>query len=187
MNPWLAQKLEHKVQKVMKTLNILRNFCTNKILISSFDQKFGQPNIFRQKLLREQYFITVLIEILAKSMTIEEIEKYGKAKVAPAVALQNKRRKTLAQIIRKKIIHGNTDQREQFSSLIAELGEDNPIERKIIEMKADVIKEVLRLLPKICEGNQINKKNLFYLVPRIKFLVICSWSLIAYKQLDKIF
>lgn len=71
----IANKLDQKIRDVMKILQLLGDFVLNKTLVSSPDQKYGRPNEFRQKLLREQYFISIFIEILRKSMTIEEIEK----------------------------------------------------------------------------------------------------------------
>ena len=53
----------------------LEQFCTNRLLNTSPDQKYGEINTFRQKVLREQYFIEVLTDILRKVYTPQELDK----------------------------------------------------------------------------------------------------------------
>lgn len=45
------------------------------------------------------------------------------------------------------------------------------MEARLLELKADVIKEIFAILPKICQDNPDNQKHLFDLLPQIKFLV----------------
>lgn len=55
-------------------------------------------------------------------------------------------------------------------------------------MKADIIKEIFLLLPKICQENPGNQKHVFDLVPRFKYLVTTSNSkfLTFFDDIDQI-
>jgi len=68
----------HKFKEVQDCLAQLELFCTNRLLNTSLDQKFGDINPSRQKVLREQYFIETLSDILRLSFNKIECEKVTK-------------------------------------------------------------------------------------------------------------
>jgi len=74
-DPIAFRKAERKLKNVQVCLTNLDLFCNNKLLNTSHDQKYGEVNSFRQKVLREQYFLEILTEILKNSFTIFELEK----------------------------------------------------------------------------------------------------------------
>ncbi len=51
-------------------------FCNNKLVNNAPDQKYGQVNEFRQKVLREQYYLELLTKTLRESLTRTELDDY---------------------------------------------------------------------------------------------------------------
>lgn len=71
--------LVRKIKKGIDCILDLTRFCENKVYNISQQQKFGTPNIFRQKLLREQYFIDLLVKILETALPKLELEVWIKS------------------------------------------------------------------------------------------------------------
>jgi len=69
------KKESNKYTEVQECLVQLELFCTNRLLNTSIDQKYGEINPLRQKVLREQYFLEVLRDILKNSFTGFEYDK----------------------------------------------------------------------------------------------------------------
>ena len=67
-------KLRKKLTNLQNCVDSLEKFCTCKILTFP-DSVFGEPDFFRQQILREQSYITLLSEVLQVTMTYEEFER----------------------------------------------------------------------------------------------------------------
>jgi len=68
------QKQDKKMREIKDCLIQLELFCTNKLLNTSPDQKYSEVNTNRQKVLREQYFLDTLGEVLKYSFTPADLE-----------------------------------------------------------------------------------------------------------------
>lgn len=64
----------------MKTVKVcirdLGLFVTNKLFNTSPDQKYGETNRFRQKLLQEQYFLDLFVLILKEALPKAHLDLY---------------------------------------------------------------------------------------------------------------
>lgn len=56
-------------------LSTLSDFCLNKIVFTNPENKFGEPNFYRQRALREMYIIDFLIDTL--KLEVSEIESFN--------------------------------------------------------------------------------------------------------------
>lgn len=68
----VPEKLKHLSTRVHHCINLLKDlelFLNNMHNNSSPDNKYGTINPFRQKLLREQYYIDILFKILEEALT----------------------------------------------------------------------------------------------------------------------
>lgn len=66
--------LKKKIDRLIFSMKHLNEFCNNRMHNSSFDQKFGSINHFRQKLMREQYYIDILTQLLSTIFQDHEFE-----------------------------------------------------------------------------------------------------------------
>ncbi len=69
-----ASILKQKIRTADNCIKNLNLFCNNKLYNSDMDQKYGTINSGRQKLLREQYYIDILIKILQDALPRRELE-----------------------------------------------------------------------------------------------------------------
>lgn len=67
-----------KMEQIERCIRNLDAFCNNKLFNTSSDHKFGEINQFRQKLLKEQFFIDIVIMILKEILTKTDFEIYEK-------------------------------------------------------------------------------------------------------------
>ncbi len=72
------QKQDKKMREIKDCLIQLELFCTNKLLNTSPDQKYSEVNVSRQKVLREQYFLDTLGEVLKYSFSSADLESVRK-------------------------------------------------------------------------------------------------------------
>ena len=72
------EKCKTKLDTVYKCLRSLDDFCNNKIINTQPDQKYGQVNSQRQKILKEQYYLELLTEMLKKGLgSSREFEQWN--------------------------------------------------------------------------------------------------------------
>lgn len=69
------KKVLNRIKEAQECLIQLELFCTNKLLNTSLDQKYGDINPFRQKVLREQYCLETLTDILKLTFSPVACEK----------------------------------------------------------------------------------------------------------------
>lgn len=67
-------KLRKKLVNLQNCIDSLEKFCTCKILTFP-DSVYGEPDYFRQQILREQSYLSLLAEVLQVTMTYEEFER----------------------------------------------------------------------------------------------------------------
>jgi len=140
INP--LRKESNKYKEVQECLVQLELFCTNRLLNTSTDQKYGEINPFRQKVLREQYFLEVLRDILKNSFSALEFEKY----LEPASQIEKtERTKTLLvsrfQTAVKKLFIKPKKAQQQL----------------VVEEKTNICLSIYSLLKTICKDNAENE------------------------------
>jgi len=69
MDKFAIDELLRKLDASITCVKDLDLFCNNKLFNASPDQKYAEANSFRQKLLKEQYFIDILVMILRELVT----------------------------------------------------------------------------------------------------------------------
>lgn len=139
----LWKKTEKKLKNVHVCLENLDKFCKNSLLNTSPNQKFGEINTFRQQLLREQYFLDRLCEILKLSIDRKDIEKLEsfKAPNSPQNKIQN-------------------------TSSAKNKNDEN--ERIFIREKIEICKLCYQLLMSITKNNPLNQKAAYNLIDQFQ-------------------
>ncbi|CAD8059333.1 unnamed protein product [Paramecium primaurelia] len=62
-----------KIQTTKQCIEDINDFCNNRLYNSTPEQKYGTINPFRQKLLKEQYYIDLLVKILVQQLKPEDL------------------------------------------------------------------------------------------------------------------
>lgn len=70
----LLEDMTTKIEGIIKCVSHLDDFVNNRLYNSSIDQKYGTINHKRQKLMREQYYIDILVKILEDAMPRHDLE-----------------------------------------------------------------------------------------------------------------
>lgn len=147
-DPILYKLVDRKLKNVQNCLKNLDNFCNNRLLNTSPNQKYGEVNPFRQKVLREQYFLETVVQILHRSLTEEEILKHREF-----TSSEGSPQKTTLKSL-KSMVH-----KMKFST--------KPLrntEKAMIEDKIQICKIIYQLLVSICKNNPLNEIYTYRLI-----------------------
>ncbi|KAL4438400.1 hypothetical protein ABPG74_009439 [Tetrahymena malaccensis] len=151
-----------KIKKAIQCIVDLTRFCENKVYNISPQQKFGTANQFRQKLLREQYFIDLLIKILENALQKFELDIWIKSQdiLQSSLVSHTKNKSSISQF---NVTQKNSTQEFQMK------GGDSQIDQKeyvaYINWKVTLSKFIYKLLEAICMQNSSNQIYTFQLIP----------------------
>jgi hypothetical protein len=141
-----ARKYESETEALEIVVNELMQFCTNRCLFSSPDVQYGSYNKFRQKSVRENYIIHVIIEILKLQLPIDEISDI--VRWAKDVTEAQKDPGVVSQV------GGNYSQTKYSAMEHEEVDETTGL---LADVKIKDCKKLCKLLKVIATGNDKNQ------------------------------
>ncbi|EAR98945.2 MIR domain protein (macronuclear) [Tetrahymena thermophila SB210] len=164
--------MKKKLNKLIVQIKHLNEFCNNRMHNSSFDQKYGSINHYRQKLLREQYYIDILTQLLNIIFEQHEIEYLNN--LDDTFAEMNERKQQLKY-------KQNRNSRKSFalSYTVLKPQDENKFKFnsidyiKFIKQKRYLCIQIYKLLTSICKQNQDNEQYIYDLFPL--FLYHCKY------------
>jgi len=149
-------KHTQKFKEIQECLIQLELFCTNRLLNTSLDQKYGDINPSRQKVLREQYFLETLSDILRLSFTKAECEKYLEPRNKAGTSNNIKSTVTARfQSIAKKLFISPKKAQNQL----------------IVEEKIKICQLIYQLIQSICKNNPENELYAYNLLHQFQYQI----------------
>jgi hypothetical protein len=154
-----ARKYESETEALEIVVNELMEFCTNRCLFSSPDIQYGSYNKFRQKSVRENYIIHVIIEILKLQLPIDEISDI--VRWAKDVTEAQKDPGVVSQA-------GGNYSHTKYSAMEHE--EVDETTRDLAYVKIKDCKNLCKLLKVIATGNDKNQLLIYDFFPSILYM-----------------
>lgn len=136
-------------------LKALEEFCLNKLYFSSPENRYGEPNFYRQKYMRENYIIDFLVDIL-----VAEIPENSVRKIFTDHTLKKVKRK-VRNIMNK--INVNKMKIDCIPGMIKSKKDTTPL-------KIEVAASILKVLSSICANNKSNQLHLYGRISEISHL-----------------
>ncbi|CAD8068825.1 unnamed protein product [Paramecium sonneborni] len=146
-----------KIQTTKQCIEDINNFCNNRLINSTPEQKYGTINPFRQKLLKEQYYIDLLVKILVQQLKPEDLIIWSRRfMIIQMQDIQQQQEKM-----------SNTEQTSKKQGL-----KDHEM-LAYIAYKINMNQSIYTLLTSICKQNPENEKYTFDLIGH--FLEHCRY------------
>ncbi|CAD8132784.1 unnamed protein product [Paramecium pentaurelia] len=137
-----------KIQTTKQCIEDINDFCNNRLYNSTPEQKYGTINQFRQKLLKEQYYIDLLVKILVQQLKPEDLVLWSRRFMI--IQMQD------TQQQQEKM--SNTEQSNKKQGL-----KDHEL-LAYVAFKINMNQSIYTLLISICKQNQENEKYTFDLI-----------------------
>ncbi|CAD8103545.1 unnamed protein product [Paramecium sonneborni] len=137
-----------KIQTTKQCIEDINDFCNNRLYNSTPEQKYGTINQFRQKLLKEQYYIDLLVKILVQQLKPEDLVMWS-------------RRMMIIQM------QDSQQQQEKMSNTEQSNKKQGLKEHEMlayVAFKINMNISIYTLLTSICKQNQENEKYTFDLI-----------------------
>ncbi|EGR27735.1 MIR domain protein [Ichthyophthirius multifiliis] len=155
--------LQKKIISAAKCIYKLTQFCNNKAYNNSPNQKYGSSNKSRQKLLKEQYYIDILIKILELALQKSELDEWQKFKQIYFNKQQQQQQHQQNQQNSQNLQQFKTEQSEQSQSQKIKKNEKEYMHFLAIKVKFCI--QIYSLLQNICNENETNQIYIFDLLP----------------------
>ncbi|KAL4438749.1 hypothetical protein ABPG74_013422 [Tetrahymena malaccensis] len=176
--------LQRSLQFLKSCLEDLDKFCKNQIITTSLDHEtsnYGKLNYNRQKVLYEQYYIDIVIQLLKELLSKNELDKLKKiritdikVKIADKIKnclvkqnssinlqhledqLNKKHQKSLPQRVLSK-----QDSDALYNTISGAQDRYHKFHINYIKFKLSIVKIAYQLLTSICKQNPQNERYLF--------------------------
>ncbi|CAD8168125.1 unnamed protein product [Paramecium pentaurelia] len=146
-------------QQLKSCIAELENFVNNKSYTTSAEQQFGSINQYRQKLMREQFYIDILIKILERIITKGELEFYQKFEIDQDQS--EKQSKNNFEIVSNIIF-------DDKSFMMNEQKTENTLKTEYynyVKSKIELIDQIYQFLGSVCKLNKENQIYTYDLIP----------------------
>ncbi|CAD8066638.1 unnamed protein product [Paramecium sonneborni] len=193
------QQMTKIYKKLTTTIEKLEQFCINSLINTQLDIKNTKVAILqRQKILREQYFIDLLIEIMKYITNEDELRQYSEYQLAQHKAALEKQTKNTIVLSQRshigsnisplkpnkdsqinslnQIAIGRSAASQLVSSHTTQSQQKTQARKKKLEMaflseKMSVLKVIYRLLRSICSDNPENQFYIYKLFPNFLYQI----------------
>ncbi|CAD8210359.1 unnamed protein product [Paramecium octaurelia] len=156
-------KFPKKIAQLKKVLQDLTRFCSNQFLISSQN---------RQKVLKEQYFIDILLEILCNISNEGEIKEYLElTRKRKGHGFSDTLQRSAAQKLHSAAFQVRDGLLQDFGQVASRVQQENDKKqlRQYIGEKFEVIKMIYQLLICICKDNNQNEEYVYNRVEKFQY------------------
>ncbi|EGR30288.1 MIR domain protein [Ichthyophthirius multifiliis] len=165
-----------KAQKAIKHKNLIENinmakqciidiskFCQNKLIVGldNYSSSGSHINTYRQKVLAEQYFIDLVVDLVVQLMNDQELQEYVNfLKIERTNKFIQKLKNYMK--LQKINIEKFDNQLQLKNKCLYKNSQENQQLFQFMKVKVEVIKLSYNLLTFICQNNVENQKNVFY-------------------------
>ncbi|EWS73528.1 inositol-triphosphate type 1 protein (macronuclear) [Tetrahymena thermophila SB210] len=176
--------LQRNLSLLKSCLEDLDKFCKNQIITTSLDYEssnYGKLNYSRQKVLYEQYYIDIVIQLLKELLSKSELENLKKIRITDIkVKIADKIKNCLVkqnnsinlqlledQLIKKhqksspKRVLSKQDSEALYNAVSGAQDRHRKFHINYIKFKLSIVKVAYQLLTSICKQNPQNERYLF--------------------------